>query len=1750
MPITCSRNLASLASIALIVALSPSIASVSPAAAADSVTTQGLPAAPPPAVVDGLGELPSRGAMDVSVQLPQEPAVLTWRHADKAVRAKAGRDQKAKIDEAQRGVRAAIGRIKGARVIYSVDSAYNGIAVHVDRDQARALLSIPGVSAVRRLIPVTTDNSPSDELIGAPETWASGSGLTGAGIRIGIIDTGIDYVHSDFGGSQNYAANPDHTQIGDSPDFPSAKVVGGYDFAGDSYNGYAMPQPDPDPMDCNGHGSHVAGTAAGYGENGDGSTYRGAYDPNIKLTAMKIGPGVAPGAQLYALRVFGCSGGTYLVTQAIDWAMDPNRDGDFSDHLDVVNMSLGSSFGSPDNPDAVAAGNAAFAGVQVVISAGNAGPQSYVTGSPGVAPRALTVASSTNAARVQDLMTFTPDGGSLTRYPGTNSSAFNWSGVSDVTAPLYVPNDRIGCAAFTGADAAAAVGHVLLLDLWSAAATCDSAVRVTNAAAAGAVGVIFIDRGTAGLTGSLAGTVTLPSFLITRSSGDTLLALVPPGSAGGLVTLGCTPFGQGPLIDSTADALSSFSSRGPAIGNALKPDIAAPGGSVVSVASGTGDGAVSFQGTSMAAPHMSGTMALLKQLHPTWTVEELKALAMNTAGQDLFSQSGYAGNAISPVAGGSGRVKLLGAIASDVVAYNTDSPGAVSVSFGALQVLGTQTAVRTVALVNHGATDMTYDVSMRRTTPVPGVRYDLPDGPSVTVPAGGSATVRLQLTAVASLMDNTADVNLGQSLYKTALSEDAGLLTFTPAAGVPLRVAYLAVVRPASAMAAIDNVGFTSSAPGTTSLHLDGTPLATGDRPYLDDNAIVTPLMLGGTSPRDPALAAAGDLAAVGSAVAGDTLVFGIQTYGARSLPTDNETEFNINLDVNNDGQDDFVLYNTRYGDTDVYVSSLYEYSTRSDTVSRLLNLVSTSIPTAIQNSSVLTLGVRTARLGMTGTTLRYSVDSYPSGVAADHVGPFSFDVAAPALDFSGGASSVAYTDSPSTTIPVAYNPSAWAAQGQPSVLLLHHFNLPGAQAQIVPAGPAVTSIDVSPSPLTLAKGTTQQLTATALLLNGTHQDVTSSATWTSDSANATVDAAGIVTAASLGSATVTAAYNGGTGSTAVSIGAATLSALAVTPAITSLAKGTTQQYVATGTFSDGTTQDLSSGAIWTTDDLSIATVDSAGLLTAAGVGSANVTATATASSHAGSAAVTVTPAVLRSIVVTPTSPSIAKGTTVALTATGVYSDASTQDLTTTASWLSATSSIASVDTTGLVTGQGEGASTVSAVHGGITGSTQVTVTPAVITSIAVTPANPNLPAGTDQQLVATATFTDASIQDVSSLATWTSGTPAYATISATTGLLHAVAPGATHVTAAWSGVTGATNATVTPAALRAIAVTPAAASLAAGTTLQYTATGTYTDGSTRDDTTAVTWGSSTPAASASNAAGSKGLITGLVTGPATISAASGAISGATGLTVTAALLRSVAVTPQAPSLVLGVTLQLTATGTYSDGSHQNLTSSASWTSSAPAVISVSPAGVATANASSGNATIQATVRSLSDTTLITARPVSLSRITVTPANPSAPKGTQLQFIATGNYTNGTSKNLTTTVMWRSSGAAANIGNGAPVSGRANAIDIGTVTISATLGTVVGTTTLTVTPAVLRALSVTPNSSKLQIGTSRQYVATGTYTDGTTSTLTSSVTWSVTGGITLSASTPGYVTAVRVSTASVTANTGAFSAKVTFSVTR
>jgi uncharacterized protein YjdB len=367
-------------------------------------------------------------------------------------------------------------------------------------------------------------------------------------------------------------------------------------------------------------------------------------------------------------------------------------------------------------------------------------------------------------------------------------------------------------------------------------------------------------------------------------------------------------------------------------------------------------------------------------------------------------------------------------------------------------------------------------------------------------------------------------------------------------------------------------------------------------------------------------------------------------------------------------------------------------------------------------------------------------------------------------------------------------------------------------------------------------------------------------------------------------------------------------------------------------------------------------------------------------------------------------------------------------------------------------------------------------------------------------------------------------------------------------VIASLSGCGGSSGPALTAKTLTGLSITPSTDSLTAGATQQLKASATYSDGSTADVTSSAQWTSSSAAVATVN---SSGMVTAVAAGSATISAALGGVSGNSALSVSASAptLSSIAVTPANPTLNAGATQQFTATATYSDGSTKDVTSTVTWTSSAAAVATISPSGLATAVAQ-GSATITAALNGSSGSTTLTVPtappPPTLSSITVTPANPSVAVGSTQQFTATATYSDSSTKDVTSSVSWTSSNTAAATIN---ASGLATGVAAGTSTIAAILNGVTGSTTATVTAKTVASIAVTPTNPSFAASSTQQFTATATYTDSTTGNVTSTATWtsSDTSVVTINAS--GLATGVATGTATITATLNSVSGNTTATIT-
>ncbi len=512
------------------------------------------------------------------------------------------------------------------------------------------------------------------------------AGISGQGMKIGIIDTGIDYTHAMFGGVGTVEAYKAIDPSKDAVGYPSAKVVGGVDLVGSKYDSASVdfsnhiPKPDMNPLDEAGHGTHVAGTVAG---KGDGLT---SYD------------GMAKDASLYAIKVFGAEGSTsdLVVIAGLEFAADPNGDGDLRDQLDVVNLSLGSGYGNPKILYSEAVKNLVNGGTIAVISAGNSGNKDYIVGSPGTATESLSVAASiddgdhnwkSDASEIilptESLVVEATEAATTKAIVDSNvSGEFYFIGIADKD--------------LTQEQMDLLKGKVALIDR----GVVNFNDKVKRAVAGGAIGVVVANnREGAAFKMGTTDVFDIPAIMVTQLVGQKIKEAMKTSAV--QIHFNSTKKIEKPEV---IDTLTDFSSKGPrSIDGYLKPEISAPGSDIISAAMGGGARVVKMSGTSMAAPHMSGIMALIKQSMIkrglNLSALELKNIAMGTA--KTISEKGVR----YPVTRqGSGRVQ------ADVAADSLVVASEPSISFGEISIEAKKSVRSSVEIKNLTKVDQNLSV--------------------------------------------------------------------------------------------------------------------------------------------------------------------------------------------------------------------------------------------------------------------------------------------------------------------------------------------------------------------------------------------------------------------------------------------------------------------------------------------------------------------------------------------------------------------------------------------------------------------------------------------------------------------------------------------------------------------------------------------------------------------------------------------------------------------------------------------------------------------------------------------------------------------------------------------------------------------------------------------------------------------------------------------------------------------------------
>lgn len=1033
------------------------------------------------------------------VQLEDPPAVEAYaealggppaRASAKALAdaTSAAKNQLARIENAQLSVVAQLEAGLDAEVLFRVQRVYNGVAIRVDKERVAEIAALPGVRAVIPMAPPRLANATSVPHIGAVEAWIHDPPATGAGVSVGIIDSGIDYIHTDFGGSgegADYLSNDQSTV--DDGFFPTAKVVGGWDFLDD----------DPDPYDPPagglGHGTHVAGTVAGYGLNEDGSTYTGPYDETTLFDELGGGPGVAPDAVLHGLRVFDNLDGGVSAVQAIEWAVDPDGDGDFSDHLDVINMSFGCSlygnaFGGGCDP---ACDNAALAGVIPVGAAGNSADGFYITLSPGTANRSISVAASSDTTKVYSAVNIDAPqaiaGEIVGRYQG-----FAGSFATEVSAEVVETAPSDACSALSNADEI--VGRIALVS-WTG---CALGAKAKLIEASGGLGVIVVPDGwpEMPLDAPSQQEVDIPVVMVREHDGQRIRAALP----GVEVRLGFFP-----VRFDGRDNIADFSSRGPRYPDSmLKPDVAAPGTTIRSASAGTGTAFAAAGGTSMATPHVVGAMAVLRELHPTWSVEELKALLMNTAVDTFLGPGGVPPfNALSRV--GAGRIDLARAVEAETVAFATEPAGYVSASFGLVEVSGRVELSRTIRVVNFGEQEMTFGLAYESRAGLPGVGVILPELASVTVAAGDSFEFELQLIAESEKMNHVCDPEAGDyvpvkspdpsvplpggpgAMARPCPSEVAGYIELAPGSTdhPTLRVPVHAVLRAVAAMGSEDA---SLPAPGLgagldlvlTGEHLDpstmGVQQASKCSAY--ELAEVSPVELGidDKSYDLRYVGVSSDLQPrkkTGQGLDNTVISFAVVTHGPRVHP--NLVGLRVWVDTDQDGGWDHVVtnYPTIHWDSSAEDRWVYWSDVSWSLVQNLdsgamqwqypVNGVlpdEVDLPGFGTEAMVLLANARDLGLVEGASAFAYRVDTIVPvfEVFRDSSAVHTYDPAQPGLHVAGTATAPTYLDDlDGAVIPLEYDRTAYLANDSQGLLLIHHHNASGQQAEVVEIVPGWT---------------------------------------------------------------------------------------------------------------------------------------------------------------------------------------------------------------------------------------------------------------------------------------------------------------------------------------------------------------------------------------------------------------------------------------------------------------------------------------------------------------------------------------------------------------------------------------------------------------------------------------------------------------------------------------------------------------------
>lgn len=590
--------------------------------------------------------------LDIIVQFQVDPAAVQVAKNNtngKSVKTFGLEEAQAKVDQSHKDFKAKINKTKSAKnnkIKKEYKNAFNGVLMTVPAKEVMELIKLPDVKAVwvdqeiqldlpaeeKEISPQMKDSIPFLGVDGLHD-----EGINGEGIKVGVLDTGIDYKHPDL--EDVYKGGYDFVDNDEDPMEATHEEWKGLDPASwpETWNGVPY---------WTSHGTHVSGIIAGQGQN----------DTSHAIT------GVADGVDLYAYRVLGPygSGSTGSVLAGIDKAVQ--------DGMDIINLSLGATVNDPLYPTSVALNNAMIAGTVALVAAGNSGPNEYTLGSPGTSPLAITVGASDVSVSIPTAIgEIGEDSYNLqlmAKHFDDNIAELTNTSLEVVDAGLGFADD------FEGKDFS---GKLALIERGSISFN----EKIANAKNVGASAVIIWNN----VDGELSyyfgeGIDYIPAFTLTKEEGQRLKDI--------LVEEKQFTFKEISEIKTEGDKLADFSSRGPALKTYdIKPEIIAPGVSILSTVPGyinDKENPSNYQyayerlsGTSMATPYAAGVAAMILQNNPDYSPFDVKTALMNTA--DDLSED------YSVFEVGAGRVDPTNAVHSDVKLQVMDETISLDESF-------------------------------------------------------------------------------------------------------------------------------------------------------------------------------------------------------------------------------------------------------------------------------------------------------------------------------------------------------------------------------------------------------------------------------------------------------------------------------------------------------------------------------------------------------------------------------------------------------------------------------------------------------------------------------------------------------------------------------------------------------------------------------------------------------------------------------------------------------------------------------------------------------------------------------------------------------------------------------------------------------------------------------------------------------------------------------------------------------------